>query len=407
MSGTQMKTKKTAPKKGWLNSNVWGMGLASFLGDLSYESATAILPAFLASLGVPAAFLGAIEGISDAASSFVKLGSGWMSDKFKARKKIAGTGYLFGIISQAGYAFSTTGLHVLFSRMTGWIGRGIRGPARDAILSDSVGTKDRGKAFGFHRAGDTLGAVLGPLLAFALVQAYGFREVFLITVIPAVLAALAFYLLVREKHETKKYGTAPLNFFEAIKSVPANFKTYLGAVFVFGIADFSHTLLVLRATELLAPEIGIIAATSTAVALYAARNAVYAAASYPIGALSDKIGRKKMLAAGYFLAALVFAGFAFAQANFWFLLLLFCLAGLYIAFEDTLEGAIAGDLLPAKIKGTGFGALAATNGVGDFASSIVVGVLWTAISPQAGFAYAAILALAGAVMMAKNKFDGK
>ncbi len=391
----------------WLNSNVWGMGLASFFGDLSYETTTAILPAFLASIGVPAAFLGVIEGISDGASSFVKLASGWLSDKFKARKKIAGIGYLFGILSQAGYAFSTTGLHVLFSRVTGWVGRGIRGPARDAILSDSIEAKDRGKAFGFHRAGDTLGAVLGPLFAFALVQTLGFHQVFLIAIIPAVLAALAFFLFVREKRETAAYGSRPLDFFEAIKTMPPGYKTYLTAIFVFGIADFSHTMLVLRATELMIPKIGLAAATATAVALYAARNVVYALASYPIGALSDRIGRKKLLAASYAVAALVMAGFAFAQADVAMLLVLFCLAGLYIAAEDTLESAIAGDLLPEKVKGTGFGVLAATNGVGDFASSIIVGALWSAVSPQAGFAYAAILAALGAALMAANKFDAK
>jgi len=189
--------------------------------------------------------------------------------------------------------------------------------------------------------------------------------------------------------------------------MPPGYKTYLTAIFVFGIADFSHTMLVLRATELMIPKIGLAAATATAVALYAARNVVYALASYPIGALSDRIGRKKLLAASYAVAALVMAGFAFAQADVAMLLVLFCLAGLYIAAEDTLESAIAGDLLPEKVKGTGFGVLAATNGVGDFASSIIVGALWSAVSPQAGFAYAAILAALGAALMAANKFDAK
>ncbi|MFA6049227.1 MAG: MFS transporter [Candidatus Micrarchaeia archaeon] len=401
------KPEKREEKSGWLNSNVLGAGISSFFGDLSYESATAILPAFLAALGVPAAVLGAIEGISDGISSFVKLGSGWLSDKLRARKKIAGAGYLLGIVSQIGYAVSASGLHVLVSRATGWAGRGLRGPARDAILSDSVEEKDRGKAFGFHRAGDTLGAVLGPLFAFWLLQSLGlgFGEVFWITVIPAVLAAGAFWLLVREKRETASYGTRPLNFLEALGGMPQKFRGYLSAVFIFGIADFSHTLLILRATELFTPEMGVVAAGGIAVGLYAARNVVYAAASYPIGALSDRIGRKKLLAAGYAVAAITMAGFAFAQADWILLLLLFCLAGLYIAAEDTLEGAIAGDILPKKVKGTGFGVLAATNGVGDFVSSIAVGVIWTAVSPQAAFTIAAVVAGMGALLMATSKFD--
>ena len=193
----------------WLNRNVVGMGLASLLSDWGHEMATVVLPAFLAVIGAPAAALGAIEGIADAVSSFVKLGAGWYSDRIGRRKGICVGGYFLTGISKAIFAFAAGWPLVLFGRTLGWFARGIRGPLRDAILAESVSTEDRGKAFGFHRAGDTLGAIIGPLCAvglLALLQGQSaadpsapFRTVFLLTLIPGVGSALAFGLRVRPK----------------------------------------------------------------------------------------------------------------------------------------------------------------------------------------------------------------
>jgi len=160
----------TLPSAGWLNRDVVGMALASFFSDAGHEAATSILPLFLVSIGAPPAALGAIEGVADAASSFVKLGAGWFSDRIGQRKPIAVAGYALTGLTTGLFALATAWPHVLLARAAGWFGRGIRGPVRDAMLSESVTPEARGKAFGFHRAGDTLGAIAGPVIALALLS---------------------------------------------------------------------------------------------------------------------------------------------------------------------------------------------------------------------------------------------
>jgi MFS family permease len=168
---------------------------------------------------------------------------------------------------------------------------------------------------------------------------------------------------------------------------------------VFGVGDFAHTLLILRATELLTPEFGITHAAQLAALLYTVRNIFYTLASYPIGALSDVIGRRGLLAAGYCSAVVMCVGFLFPLSSVWYLGVLFALAGTYIAVEDALEGAIAADLLPPEIRGLGYGVLGTVNGVGDLFSSVIVGMLWTQVGSAAGFGYAAIIGLIGALVI--------
>jgi MFS family permease len=169
------KTEKVAQTK-WLNRNMIGMALASFFSDAGHEAATAILPLFLISIGAPAADLGAIEGVADAVSSFVKLGSGWFSDRIGRRKPIAVSGYTLTGLTTGLFALATTWPQVLVMRAAGWFGRGIRGPVRDAMLAESVPVEARGRAFGFHRAGDTLGAITGPVMALALITLLAGKE---------------------------------------------------------------------------------------------------------------------------------------------------------------------------------------------------------------------------------------
>ena len=397
----------------WLNRNVVGMGLSSLLSDWGHEMATAILPAFLATIAVPAAALGAIEGIADAVSSFVKLGAGWYSDRIGRRKGICVGGYFLTGIAKAIFAFAAGWPLVLFGRTLGWFGRGIRGPLRDAILAESVSTEDRGKAFGFHRAGDTLGAIIGPLCAvglLALLQGQSaadpsapFRTVFLLTLVPGLGSALAFGLMVQERrrapiHEVRLWTT--------IRGLPPTFHRWLIGVGVFGAGDFAHTLLILAATELLTPTYGIVAAAQMAALFYTVRNICYAGASYPVGAMSDRMGRRGLLALGYLAGALTAAGFVAAFLLSWrhpaYLLGLFCLAGIYIAAEDALEGAMTADLVPAvESRGIAYGVMGTVNGVGDLAASVLVGALWTAVSPTVAFAYAAVAMGVGALVMAR------
>lgn len=380
----------------WLNRNVAGMALASFFSDFSHETATTILPMFLLSIGASAAALGMIEGVADAISSFAKLGAGWLSDKRGVRKPIAVTGYFVTAVATASFGLATSWTHVLAGRVVGWFGRGIRTPVRDALLADSIPSEATGRAFGFERAADTLGAVAGPAVAFLLVGLLNYRQIFLLALVPGLVAVSAFAFLVRERARVVDHQ---LRFWSSLRDFPRPFRRFLIGVGIFGAGDFAHALLVLRASELLSPSLGLEQAARMVILLYTGHNILYALVSYPIGSLGDRMGKRGLLAAGYLLAAAMSLGFLLATPSIWYLVLLFAAGGTYIAAEDALEKAIAADLLPEEVRGTGFGLLATVNGLGDFLSSIVVGFLWTAISPAAGFLYAAILSVAGGLVI--------
>lgn len=382
--------------KAWLNRNVLGMGLSSFLSDLGHEMATAFLPLFLASVGASPAALGAIEGMADAVSSFVKLGAGWYTDRIGRRKPLVVLGYSL-TASTALFALATAWPQVLLARALAWLGRGIRGPLRDAVLAESVPADARGRAFGFHRAGDTLGAIAGPLVALALVGAgANYRTVFWISAVPALLAALTFAALVRERRRLPNHT---LRLWQTIGGLPSRFKLFLVGVGLFGVGDFAHSLLTLRAAQVLTPALGAAQAGTLAVSLYVVHNVLYAGASFPVGALADRFGKRGLLALGYLLAVVMNLALMAAGPNLASLGLAFILGGTVIAIEDALEGAIAADLLPEEVRGTGYGVLATVNGLGDFLSSLVVGALWAGVSPAAGFGYAALLSLSGTLVV--------
>ncbi|MGD0223839.1 MAG: MFS transporter [Terriglobia bacterium] len=392
----------------WLNRNVVGMGLTSLLSDIGHEMITTLLPGFLAALGVSAAALGTIEGVADSVSSFVKLGSGWLSDHFGHRKPMAVGGYLLTGISNGLFALALGWPLVLASRTLGWFGRGFRSPLRNAILAGSVPEEARGRAFGFERAGDTLGAIVGPLLAVGLLAYFHpratdpsspFRVIFLLTLIPGVASALVFAICVCDK------GAAPtqMKFWATLKAMPRPFRRFLVGAGIFGMADYARTLLILASTQLLTPAHGVGRAGQIAGLLYVGHNVSYAGYSYPIGALSDRVGRRGLLALGYLGGALSSLGFA--AAFMWridvvfFLLAMFGLAGFSIAVVDALEGAMTADLVSDSLRGTAYGVLGAVNGVGDLVASVVVGVLWTALSPVTAFAYAAVVMGLGAIVL--------
>ncbi len=390
------------PSVGWLNRNVVGAGLTSLLADACYETATSVLPAFLTALGgghVGAA-VGLIEGSADALSSFVKLASGWWGDRFGHRKALVVGGYALTAVATACFALAFAWPVVLLGRLAAWFGKGLRGPLRNAILAESVPAADRGKVFGFHRAGDTLGAVLGPLLGYGLLTwlppaddpATPYRTVFLLTLIPGLGSALTFALLVRER---RRGGERPRKFWASVAALPAGFRRYLVGVGVFGAGDFTHTLLILGAAEALSPRAGPL--------LYALRNVAHAVAAFPVGWLGDRAGRRGLLAAGYVLGAATMGGFAAALATSaaWpAFVLLFVAAGVYLAVEESLEPALAADLVPDEsLRGTAYGVLGTVNGVGDFLSSALVGVLWSTAGPVPGLVGAAVLMLAGAALL--------
>ena len=382
-------------RKRWLSRTVLGIGLASFFSDLGHEAATAILPMFLVSIGAAPAALGIIEGVSDAISSFAKLWSGWYSDRLVHRKPMAVTGYILTGIAKASFAFATSWVQILFGRTIGWLGRGIRGPVRDSILTDAVPAEVKGRAFGFDRALDTLGAVLGPVAALWLISLVSFRTVFLLTLIPGICAALAFGMVVQER---RRETVQPKNFRMSLSHLPKEFKRFLVAVGVFGAGDFAHTLLILRAAQLFTSA-NVPDASQRAVTLYIIHNIIYAAASYPIGAIADRMDKRFLLFIGYVLAGLMCFGFLYPTSDYGFLILLFSVGGIYIAIEDTVERALAAEMLPSDIRGTGFGVLAGLNGIGDFISSTFVGIIWTTVSVNAGFVVSGSLSIAGAFLL--------
>jgi MFS family permease len=383
-------------KDSWLKRNVVAIGLASLFSDLGHETATTILPVFLATLGAAPWALGVIEGVSDALSSFSKLWSGWFCDRSGKRKPVAVVGYVFTGVFKATIGLATLWWHVLFSRSAAWLGRGARAPARDAILADSVKPAHYGKAFGFDRAMDTLGAILGPLAAMLLVTLLSYRQIFFATIIPGLIAAAIFAVAVRARRLPPNHS---LHFAASLRGLPMSFRRFLIAVALFGVGDFAHTLLILRATQILMQTQEAAKAAQLAMSLYVIHNIIYAGASVPVGTLGDRWGKGLLLALGYFIAVLMNLGFLLSPSHYAGLALLFGLGGVFIAIEDALERALAAELLPPEIHATGFGVLATVNGIGDFVSSIVVGFLWAKLSPSAGFAYAALFCLLGAFMM--------
>jgi MFS family permease len=386
-------------KSAWLNRTVLGVGLTSLFSDWSHETATAVLPAFLASIGAGPAWLGAIEGIADGLSSFTKLASGHYTDRLKHRKPLAVAGYAFTALATASFAFATHAYHVLFGRAAAWLGRGIRSPAKKALLAADTPPGAYGRAFGLERLMDTVGAIVGPLTALWLLNATGhsYRKVFLWTLAPGLLAAVLFWLLVREKPFTAK---PKQSFLGGVRALPIPFRRLLLGVGTFGAGDFSHTLLILYASRMLSPIHGAARAASIAVGLYTLHNVFYAGSAYLSGWLSDHVRhRKRVLAAGYALATVTAVLLCFATQSLWMLGVIFILAGLYVGTEEALEDSLAAELVPKEQHGMAFGTLAAVNAGGDFISSIFIGFLWSAVSVQAAFGVSAILFFIGAVLI--------
>ena len=391
----------------WLNRNVWGMTITSLLSDACYEMVLAVLPGFLPIIHVAAAALGWIEGASDAFSSFLKLFAGHYSDKIGRRKGMIVLGYFFTGTGLSLFAAAVTWIPILLGRMVSWFGKGIRGSLRDAMLSESVDPEVRGRAFGFHRAGDTVGAIIGPLAGVLLLEFlpasppdFPFRRIFLLSLIPGLCAPVIFALFVKE---TRRQPMPGKKLIASIRSLPAAFRRFLLAVGLFGSGDFSPTLLTLAAATLLRPAYGPIRAAQLAAVLYVIRNIVYASASFPIGALADRMRKTPLLSAGYFVAALVAAATALlfikGSASFAVLASVFILAGIFAAAQDTLEGAIPPDLTHAEMRGTVYGTLGAVNGAGDLIASAMLGTLWTVASPVVAFGTASALMAAGALAL--------
>lgn len=402
--------------RSWLNRTVGGAGLTSALGDFCYETTTVILPGFFAVLGLPAAFLGTIEGIADAVASFTKMASGYIADKLGHRKLLVLVGYGLTPFGQALIALAGGWYLILTGRVLSWFGKGLRGPLRDAIVAQAIAPETRGRAFGFHRAMDTIGAVVGPISGVALLgwaqglkgtdSADPFRLVFWWTLVPGALAVLSFLVLVKDPQQSPN---PKLRFFSALADLPPKFKRYLRAVGIFGIGDFSHSLLILAATQLLTPSMGTVRAAQAAASFYVLRNVVQVAASYPIGAFADRYGSLAVLVFGYVLGVLTAVMTATA---FWmhlnspvFLAAIFIIAGLYMAVQEALEPSVTADMVRSEQLGLSYGSLGTVNGTAKFISSAMVGILWTVVSPIFAFGLSAALMALGTVDLTRLRRD--
>ncbi|MGB8459804.1 MAG: MFS transporter, partial [Candidatus Acidiferrum sp.] len=385
--------------KPWLNRTVLGVGLTSLFSDWSHETATAVLPAFLAAIGAGPAWLGVIEGVADGLSSFTKLAAGHFTDHLKHRKPLAVIGYAVTALSTASFALATHAYQVLIGRSVAWLGRGVRSPAKKALLAANVSPNAYGRAFGLERLMDTVGAIVGPLTALWLLEKTGhnYQRVFLWTLLPGLVAVACFWLLVRERPIVEK---PKRSFLTGIRDLPVPFRRFLLGVGVFGAGDFSHTLLILYASRMLAPRYGLIHAASIAVVLYTVHNVFYAGSAYASGWLSDHVPQRKIvLAGGYGLAGITAILLCTGTHSLWLLGVIFVLAGFYVGTEEALEDSVAAELVPGEQHGMAFGTLAAVNAVGDFLSSLLVGFLWSAFSVQAAFATSTLLFFAGAFLI--------
>lgn len=384
----------------WLTRGVAGIGGASLLADLGHEVPTALLPSFLVStLGAPAAALGLIEGIADGCAGAARLAGGALADDPERRRRGAIGGYAATAVLSALIGVTTSAWQAGLLRAGAWTARGLRVPARNALLAEVVPRGAYGRAYGFERAMDNLGAILGPLLALALVALVGTRTAILVSAVPGLAAAAAIVYAIHVSKSPTAQERRPLR----IRLRPV-LRGRLGRIFLgisaFEVGNVAATLLILRAAELLAAGHGRDGATKIALGLYTAYNTAAALASIPGGRLGDRRGNLLVLALGVACFAIAYLGLGLVGASVPALAVFFLAAGVAIGFVETAEHAVVAEYAPAEIRGSAFGALAAVQSLGNFAASAIAGLLWTTMSARAAFLYlvcwmiAALLALA-------------
>jgi MFS family permease len=381
----------------WLNRTVFGIGMASLFSDMSHETVTATLPAFLASLGATAGALGTIEGFADGFSSLAKLYGGWLADRLHRRRALCAGGYAVMAFSPVIIAAAANWFIVLAGRVLAWVSRGFRTPARKALLADAVTPETYGRAFGFERAMDTTGAIVAPLAVLVLLGVgLTHRTVILLSAMPALVAVLAIMFLVQEGPARTPITTP---FLRSFGGFTAPFKEFLGAVGLFGLGDFADTFYILYAVSVLTPEIGAARAATLSVAGYALHNVLYAGWSYLGGWMSDRLNKRLLLVSGYTAALVAALCMVIGVRGYVGLGIMFALGGTGVGLYEAVEDAVAAELLPSRIRGSGFGVLAVVTGIGDLLSSFTVGWLWAAFGVRVGLAYAIVLMIAGTGFM--------
>ena len=388
-----------------LPRNVWAVSLTSFFMDISSEMVLNILPLFLSNvLGVGTNIIGLIEGIAEATASLLKVFSGWLSDRLQARKWLAVTGYGISTLVKPFFYFANAWTAVLAVRWADRVGKGVRTAPRDALVADSIDESRRGLAFGFHRAADTGGAVLGLLIALGVVWAAQsasveldrrtFQVVVLASLIPAALAVISLALGAEDVPVTGQRKRPAITF----KGLGKPFLVFMVIVGLFDLGNSSDAFLVLRAQERGLNVLGILGMLVTF-------NLVYMLVSTPAGSLSDRIGRRRVIVVGWLAYAVIYFGFAAAGTG-WHAWVLYALYGVYYGLAYGTTKALVADIVPVELRGTAYGTYNAVLGLLDFPASLIAGLLWQGaggwqgLGPSAPFFFGAALALAAAILMA-------
>ncbi len=389
-----------------LHRNIWATSLTSFFMDISSEMVINILPLFLSNvLGVRTNIIGLIEGVAEATASLLKVFSGWLSDQLRQRKWLAVAGYGISMLAKPFFYLASSWLAIAAVRWVDRFGKGIRTAPRDALVADSVPEEQRGLAFGFHRAADTGGALLGILIAVLVVWSSQkgslglsestFRMVVLLSLIPAVLAVVSLAVGAQDVPVTRQRAAPRF----ALRSLGRPFMVFMLIVGLFDLGNSSDAFLVLRAQERGLNVLGVLGMLATF-------NLVYTLVSTPAGLLSDRVGRRKLLVGGWLLYALIYLGFGLAGQG-WQVWILYALYGLYYGLTYGTAKAMVADIVPEALRGTAYGTYNAVLGLLDFPASLIAGLLWDGLpgwgfagfGPSAPFFFGGTLALLAAVAM--------
>lgn len=387
-----------------LPRNVWAVGFTSMFMDISSEMVLNILSLFLSNvLGVPTSIIGLIDGVAEATASILKLFSGWFSDKIGGRKWLAVIGYGISAVTKPFFYLANSWGLVAGVRWVDRVGKGIRTAPRDALVADSVTAKMRGLAFGFHRAMDTSGAMVGILIAAGVVwltqkndlllSRSTFQTIVLISLVPAILAVLTLALGAKDV-AAKTQREAPTI---SLKRMGKPFSIFLVIVAIFTLGNSADSFLVLRAQNLGVSVLGILL-------MLAVFNLIYALISTPAGSLSDRIGRRRLIVGGWLVYALIYFGFAAAQSG-WQVWVLYGAYGLYYGLAYGSANALVADLVPEELRGTAYGTYNAVIGLLAFPASFIAGILWQGLGnwsgfgPSAPFLFGGGMALIAAILM--------
>ncbi len=373
-----------------ISKNVFILGLVSFFNDVASEMIYPLVPIFLTSvIGAPVAIVGFIEGVAESTASILKVISGWLSDKWRKRKSFIFMGYSFSALSKIllGLAFSWP--WVFSARFIDRFGKGLRTPARDALISESSDISSRGKSFGFHRTFDTLGAVVGPIIALLSIHFLdnNFRMIFLLSFVPACIGIFLLFFFVKEKKTETNISSPP---YLKLYNFGPSFKIFLLISLIFALGNSSNAFLILRAQSLGLPLTWIILT-------YILFNLTYALLSTPAGIISDKIGPKKVIFAGFLLFSAIYLFFGLADSSL-FLWFLFPSYGMYMALTEGASKAYISILVPQEKLGTAFGIYQTTIGLCTFLASLIAGVIWSYIGASAPFIFGSLMAIFSAFL---------